>query len=759
MHLRSSGGRLAAVVILLLIPILLLGYQFVRQSQKDIGFANRELDGLRYIQATFEIVSKLAGDKKIDNKENFRKLATELDGQMSSSVESADLLQKLEVQNDTTQHLISSANNLIAKVGDQSNLILDPDLDTYYLMDVTLLRLPEIDALSREVTESFRKIGSSFALTPSETSHLQLLAGQISAMQKGLKHSFSSAFNGSRDGSVRKALEAISADYNNQIDSYLYSVQEEISNRTSSSLSTSKQKSISEHQFGLNQATHELWNKTALELKRLLEKRVSGLKTIRDFSLGLSVLIALVAMGIAIGVFRAMLHRLDDRIIHLAHHDGLTGLPNRTSFMEQAKQRLEITKNLQSNFAILFVDMDRFKSLNDLHGHGAGDTVIKLVAERINSVVAPRGLVSRLGGDEFVVAVDGFTERVGLKVIADRILAQLSKPYELGSRSYQGSASIGVSSAPAQGYELTELLKTADMALYCAKDNGRNQVLQFTEDMRTAVTNRTLVEHQIRDALSNNSFTLVYQPLYGERGKKLSGFEALLRLHDINGKPISPAVLIPVAEQSRLIVEIGRWVVKEACKAAVHWPDELTVAINISPIELEEGSVANTIASALEESGLPAHRLEIEITETALLDPTPQVLDQLNRIHLMGVAIAIDDFGAGYSSFGYLWRLPFSKLKIDRSLTSALGAPDSAVNIVFQSIVTMCRGLNIKVTAEGVENLEQQNTISDFGCEELQGFLLGRPMPSGDLAAYILKEWSSMNSPKLLRIEEIKKLA
>jgi diguanylate cyclase (GGDEF)-like protein len=759
MYIRSSSGRLAAVVIMLIIPILLLGYQFVKQSQKDIGFANRELVGLKYIQATFEIVSKLAGNKTIESTENFRKLATEIDGPMASSVESADLLQKLEAQNNDVQPAINAANSLIAKVGDQSNLILDPDLDTYYLMDVTLLRLPEIVRLSHEVTESFSKVGEAFALTPTETSHLQLLAGQISAMQKGLKHSFSSAFAGNKDGSARKALETISADYNNQIDSYLYAVQEEIINRASSLTPNNKQKTVSEHQFGLNQATNSLWNKTASELKRLLEKRVSGLETVRNFSLGISLIIALIAMGIAIGVFRAMLHRLDDRIIHLAHHDGLTGLPNRTNFMEQAKLRLEAAKNKNANFAILFVDMDRFKSLNDLHGHGAGDTVIKLVAERINSVVAPDGLVSRLGGDEFVVALSGFTERTGLKVIADRILAQLGKPYELGSRSYQGSASIGVSSAPAQGYELGELLKTADMALYSAKANGRNQVLQFTEDMRSAVTSRTLVEQQIRDALLNNSFTLAYQPLYSKRGKKLSGFEALLRLQDINGKPISPAVLIPVAEQSRLIVEIGCWVVKEACKAAVHWPEELSVAINVSPIELEEGGVANAIAAALAESGLPARRLEVEITETALLDPTPQVLDQLNRIHLMGVAIAVDDFGAGYSSFGYLWRLPFSKLKIDRSLTSALGAPDSAVNIVFQSIVTMCRGLNIKVTAEGVENLEQQNTITDFGCDELQGFLLGRPMPSGDLAAYILKEWSSSNNPKLPRIEEVKKLA
>lgn len=759
MYLRSSSKRLAAVVVLLLIPILLLGYQFVKQSQKDIGFASRELDGLRYIQATSKIVSELAGYKKTVSTTELRKIASELDATMSSSRESAELFKLLEQQHDQSSSSIAAANRLIVKIGDQSNLILDPDLDTYYLMDITLLRLPEIVAMSHEVTASLARVENRSVLTPSENSHLQLLAGQISAMHKGLKHSFASAFSGNKDGKVREALEVISKDYSNQVDSYLYVVQEEITNRTVSAIATNPQKSAAERQLDVNEATTKLWNKTAAQLKNLLEERISELEAVRNFSLGFSAIIAIIAMAIAIGIFRAILHSLDDRIIHLAHHDGLTGLPNRISFMEQARQRLEIAKQKNSNFAILFVDMDRFKSLNDTHGHGAGDIVIKTVAERINTVVAPHGLVSRLGGDEFVVAIDGFTERSGLKVIASRILTQLNKPYELGSRSYQGSASIGVSNAPSQGYELTELLKTADMALYSAKANGRNQVLQFTEDMRTAATNRTLIEQQIRDAILNNSFTLAYQPLYGKCGKTLSGFEALLRLHDINGKPISPATLIPVAEQSRLIVEIGRWVLREACKTAANWPDDLSVAVNISPVELEDGGVANAIAAALEESGLPARRLEIEITETALLDPTPQVLDQLNRIHQMGVSIAIDDFGAGYSSFGYLWRLPFSKLKIDRSLTNALAAPDSAVNIVFQSIVSMCHGLNIRVTAEGVENLEQRNTIVDFGCEELQGYLLGRPVPSTELAAFILKEWSNSHLIKQAPTSDQKMLA
>jgi len=364
----------------------------------------------------------------------------------------------------------------------------------------------------------------------------------------------------------------------------------------------------------------------------------------------------------------------DRRIRFLAHHDVLTGLANRAQLIEKLEHELAVLPLRGGSLAVHFIDLDNFKEVNDTLGHDGGDFLLKTVAERLRVVIRVDDVVARLGGDEFVVVQTGIGGKDHADDFARRLAAAVNQPMHFQEQEIVATASIGVTLAPADGTNPERLLKTADLALYKSKADGRNCIRFFLPEMDAALQARIALEKTLRDAVFNERFILHYQPVFEISGHHLIGFEALIRLPAEDGTLIPPLSFIPIAEDMRLISKIGEWVLREACQAAVTWPEHLTVAVNLSPAQFEAGSVSAIVAKALKDSGLAPSRLELEITETLLLGNSEAILKELQSLKAMGIAIVMDDFGTGYSSLSYLWRFPFDKIKIDRSFMTGFDA-------------------------------------------------------------------------------------
>ncbi|MBN8533330.1 MAG: EAL domain-containing protein [Rhizobiales bacterium] len=420
---------------------------------------------------------------------------------------------------------------------------------------------------------------------------------------------------------------------------------------------------------------------------------------------------------------------------HIAAHDELTGLRNRTAFLES-------TENLiarGSAFSLHLVDLDRFKDVNDTYGHPLGDELLRQVAGRLTDIAGPDMILARLGGDEFAVLQPADrTGSAGSGQLARRIVASLCMPFALGPVEVSIGASIGTSLCPRDGTSRERLLMAADLALYAAKRAGRGRSVEFVPEIEQEYRDRIALETRLRQAVENEDFELFYQPLYATDGVRLRAFEALLRMRACDGSIIAPAVFIPIAEELRLIDRVGRWVMREACRTATLWPDELCVAVNLSPLQFLGGGLAETVRAVLAETGLDPRRLELEMTESVLLEKPEEILLQLHSIKAMGVSIALDDFGTGYSSLSYLWRFPFDTLKVDGSFMAGLSDPHSRSREVLDTIIALGRVLNLHITAEGVETREQIEILQTLRCDFVQGYLLGRPVASTEVAAVIL---------------------
>jgi len=427
-------------------------------------------------------------------------------------------------------------------------------------------------------------------------------------------------------------------------------------------------------------------------------------------------------------VYRKMIaHRTAEaEALFLAEHDSLTGIPNRMRLGEVAKGALAWTRRNKSYVASLLIDLDRFKEINDTFGHGAGDEVLKAFAMRIKGAIREEDLVARLGGDEFVVLQAGMAQPSGASSLADRLMKVLSEPYNLGGTQVSCGASIGVAIAPTDAEDWDLLLTCADTALYKSKAEGRNAIRFFEPGMDAMIRERRRLETDLRRALETNSFQLAYQPLFSFRDGSLLGFEALLRWPE-GWAPKSPAVFIPIAEESGLIAPIGEWVLKTACSTAANWINPVKVAVNLSPVQFRDGDIVSIVKRALNESGLDPFRLELEVTESLWIQNEDAVLDQLAQLRRMGISIALDDFGTGYSSLTYLWRFPFDKVKIDRSFVMGMEIEPKAAAIV-NTIVALGKTLNLAITAEGVETQAQADALSEAGCDQAQGYLFGRPL-------------------------------
>ncbi len=428
--------------------------------------------------------------------------------------------------------------------------------------------------------------------------------------------------------------------------------------------------------------------------------------------------------------------RAEARIAHMAHHDALTELPNRVLFQERLGEALG-QRRTAAKLAVFCVDLDNFKSVNDTLGHPIGDSLLRQVAQRLRLCARAEELIARLGGDEFAVIQPEIAtpqEAIGL---ATRMIESLAKPFEIEGHELIVGASIGIALAPGDGEDANLLLRNADMALYRAKAEGRGTLHFFEPEMDRSIQARRSLEMALRKAYSRGEFELFYQPLLCLNSNRVTGCEALLRWRSPERGLISPADFIPVAEEIGLIVPIGEWVLREACREAATWPGDIKVAVNLSPVQFRSRHLVQAVVSALAHSRLPPHRLELEITETVLLGDSEANIATLHQLRAIGAHIAMDDFGTGYSSLSYLRTFPFDKIKIDRSFINELAArPDCAA--IVRAVVGLGTSLGIRTTAEGVETAEQLDRLQNEGCTEAQGYLISPPKPAHEIMPLLL---------------------
>ena len=420
------------------------------------------------------------------------------------------------------------------------------------------------------------------------------------------------------------------------------------------------------------------------------------------------------------------------RIHYMAHHDTLTNLPNRALLHERLAAMLREPGRRGERLAFLCLDLDYFKTVNDTLGHPVGDALLEAVADRLRHCVRDDDLVARIGGDEFAILQPSAGHPRQAELLSQRVIESLSQPFDLDGQRVIMGVSIGIAIAMEPGGDANLLMKCADMALYCAKAEGRGTYRFFRPEMDAAMQTRRTMELDLREAMANEDFTVYYQPIFDLRANRVSGFEALVRWrHPLNGL-VSPGDFIALAEELGLIVPIGEWILTRACRDAATWPDDLRVSVNLSPVQFRGESLVTTVSRALQAAGLSPRRLELEITETALLQDSEKVVSELHKLRDLGLRIALDDFGTGYSSLSYLRSFPFDKLKIDQSFVREMGTRPDCRAIV-HSVAALASSLGIITTAEGVESKEQLEEIRLAGCAEAQGYYFDRPLPVEDL--------------------------
>jgi diguanylate cyclase (GGDEF)-like protein len=432
----------------------------------------------------------------------------------------------------------------------------------------------------------------------------------------------------------------------------------------------------------------------------------------------------------------------------LASEDPLTGLPNRRVFRatldDLCSKHAKSSRTDHAAFAILFLDVDRFKVINDTLGHRVGDMLLQEVARRLKGVLPASDILARLGGDEFAVIVPGLTSLDDLETLAKAIVETVVQPYEIDGYQIRSSTSVGIAVGPRDGDNVDELLMAADLALYAVKADSRGAYKFYSRSMNAELNDRRDLEVNLRDAIDRNELELHYQPVIDLHRNVITGLEALARWRHPTKGSIPPGVFIPIAEDSGLIIKIGEWALREACRQAANWPDNIRVAVNLSPVQILAPNLAETVQRALAESQLSPNRLEIEITERIIMDDTDRALSNLRKLKELGVRIAMDDFGTGYSSLSYLRRFPFDRIKVDRTFISDLTEGTENVVIV-QAVASIARTLGFTTTAEGVETGLQRDYLVALGYNEAQGYLFSPAVPI-DKVPEIIARWSGKSS-------------
>lgn len=423
------------------------------------------------------------------------------------------------------------------------------------------------------------------------------------------------------------------------------------------------------------------------------------------------------------------------RVEHLARHDVLTDLPNRALFREQLHQALAHLRRRGGYLALLCLDLDQFKAVNDTHGHPMGDALLRAVSDRLRAVLRTEDVVSRFGGDEFAILQLDADKQEDTSLLADRLIQALAEPFLLDGVRVEIGASVGIAVAPSDGVAVDGLLKKADVALYRAKAEGRGTHRFYDNLMDVAVQARRELERELREAIATGQLELHFQPVLDLSQDRIVACEALVRWNHPRRGMLPPSEFISVAEETHLIVPLGAWVLRQACAEAARWPRDIRVAVNVSAVQLQQDAFAPMVVSALAAAGLPASRLEVEITETAVVHDDETILHAFQHLRALGVRLAMDDFGVGYSSLGYLRRFRFDRIKLDRTFVQDMGNPDCAA--IIGAMVSLGAQLDIGITAEGVETQEQLDQVRREACGEAQGYFIGRPVPATQIRSVL----------------------
>ena len=446
----------------------------------------------------------------------------------------------------------------------------------------------------------------------------------------------------------------------------------------------------------------------------------------------------------------------ESHIARLASEDPLTGLPNRRVFRTKIEKLCGSGSDANAqprDFAVLFLDLDRFKAINDTLGHRVGDMLLVEVAQRLRTslsldkvsarTVLPRRVLARLGGDEFAIVLPAFDSAAAIETLAYAIVETIGRPYEIDGHHIRSSVSIGIAIGPRDGKSADDILMAADLALYAVKTSGRGTYLFYQPVMNHEVNDRRQIEMDLREAIEQNALHLEYQPIIDLRRNAVVGFEALARWRHATRGAISPADFIPIAEDSGLILPLGEWALREACTQAARWPNELKIAVNLSPVQFSLANFPDIVLGILADTGLAPERLVLEITERLFISDIDKALAILHRLKALGIGIAMDDFGIGYSSLSLLRSFPFDRIKIDRSFVSDLGE-NTQTNVIVQAVIIIARSLGMTTVAEGVEAPGQQRVLTALGCDAVQGYLYSAAVPIERVSALIAK-WSDPN--------------